>query len=486
MTSAATMPGPRARPARAGDSLRRRLLLFLLVPVSITVVLVSVLVYAVASRYSDRVYDEGLLEDAYGLAKVLKATDSDALSPQAAFLLEYNKLGHNYYSVRSLRRGVLSASHEAIPPGPAPRLDGDAQFYDTAIGGVRSRAVALAVPAPADPSDTLVVTLAETVQDRQLRAQQILLMSILLQLVLTAVLLALMWSGVSRGLRALDPLIGRLARHGQELVPVGDVPVPAEIRPLSATIDALLERIRRLFVSQEHFIADAAHQLRTPLAGLALHAERARSSADESQRADALAQVQVLTMRLARTATQLLALSRAQAPVEAAAPMAPLRLDQRVPEILGEHVARAMRADVDLGYEGPDEALTVRADAYALHDALGNLIDNALSYVRRGGTVSVALRRHGESARVSVDDDGPGVAESALPRLGDRFFRAPEAIEGGTGLGLAIVRRIADRHDARVAFARSRLGGLRVELDFPLIAPDAPSGRVAPLIAEPR
>ena len=191
-------------------------------------------------------------------------------------------------------------------------------------------------------------------------------------------------------------------------------------------------------------------------------------------------------MRLARTATQLLALSRAQAPVEAAAPMAPLRLDQLVPEILGEHVARAMRADVDLGYEGPDEALTVRADAYALHDALGNLIDNALSYVRRGGTVSVALRRHGESARVSVDDDGPGVAESALPRLGDRFFRAPEAIEGGTGLGLAIVRRIADRHDARVAFARSCLGGLRVELDFPLIAPDAPSGRVAPLIAEPR
>lgn len=457
--------------ANAGDSLRRRLLLFLLVPVATTVVLVSMLVYLVASTYSDRIHDDSLLEDVNGLAKMLKDSRSDGqLSSQARFLLEYSKQGRNYYSVRSLKRGPLSGSREAIPAGPMPQRCGEPQFYDTRIGKAHSRAVSIAIRAPTDAADTLVVTLAETVQDRQLRARQILWMSVLLQLFLTMVLLALTWRGVSRGLRALDPLIDHLARHGQELVPIGDLDVPAEIRPLSQTIDALLERIRRLFVTQEHFIADAAHQLRTPLAGLSLHAERARASASEHDRAAALTQVQVLTMRLARTASQLLALTRAQAPVDPGARMSAVRLDQLLPEILGEHVARAMREHVDLGYDTAEAAVTIHADAYALHDVFDNLIDNALSYVARGGTVSVGLRVDGDRAVVSVDDDGPGVDEEWLSRLGDRFFRAPEAIDGGTGLGLAIVRRIADRHRAQVRYRRSRLGGLGVEIAFPIAA----------------
>ncbi|QWF17543.1 sensor histidine kinase [Lysobacter capsici] len=474
-TANAGSPPPSTRPrreffAREGNSLRRRLLLFLLVPVSATVVLVSILVYVIASTYSDRVHDDGLLEDVNGMAKVLRASRSDGqFSPQASFLLEYSSRGHNHYSVRSLKRGLLSGSREPMPVGPVPH-DGAAEFYDTRIGGVNSRAVSIAIRAPTDASDTLVVTLAEAVFDRQLRARQILLMSILLQLVLTAVLLALMWRGVSRGLRALDPLIQHLAEHGQELVPIGDLDVPSEIRPLSWTIDALLERIRRLFVIQEHFIADAAHQMRTPLAGLSLHADRARTSANEKDRSAALAQVQVLTMRLARTASQLLALTRAQAPLEPAARMAPVRLDQLLPEILAEHVARALSDGVDLGYEAPEAAVTILADAYALHDAIDNLIDNALNYVPRGGTVSVGLRIEDGSAIIAIDDDGPGVPDAALPRLGDRFFRAPEAIDGGTGLGLAIVRRIAERHGARVRYLRSRLGGLCVEIDFPLFA----------------
>ncbi|MGH8079496.1 MAG: sensor histidine kinase [Lysobacter sp.] len=457
--------------ALSRNSLRRRLLLFLLVPVSVTVVLVSILVYVIASNYADRIHDDSLLEDAYGLAKMLKASGSDGqLSPQASFLLEYSKQGRNYYSVRSLRRGAISGSRDAIPPGDTPPRIDQPEFYDTRIGGVQSRAVSVAIRAPADASDTLVVTVAETVFDRQLRARQILIMSILLQLVLTAVLLMLMWRGVTHGLRALDPLIRHLARHGQELVPIGNIEVPSEIRPLSWTIDALLERIRRLFVVQEHFIADAAHQLRTPLAGLSLHAARARTSNDERERSAALAQVQTLTMRVGRIASQLLALTRAQAPADPAARMQALRLDQLLPEILAGHVDRAMLQDVDLGYDAPQTAATVRADAYALHDALDNLLDNALSYVQRGGTVSVALRVEDGRAIVSVDDDGPGVPEQWRSRLGDRFFRAPEAIEGGTGLGLAIVRRIADRHGAQVSYRRSPLGGLSVELDFPMIA----------------
>jgi two-component system sensor histidine kinase TctE len=139
-------------------------------------------------------------------------------------------------------------------------------------------------------------------------------------------------------------------------------------------------------------------------------------------------------------------------------------------EVIEPRLHDAWRTGVDLGYEGPLAPVPVIGDVSALQELADNLIDNALRYARRGGAVTIGLRTSpGGGVCLSVEDDGPGVDDSLLSRLGERFFRGPDAVEGGTGLGLAIVRHIAERHDARVVYRRGRAGGLRVEVHFPAL-----------------
>ena len=196
----------------------------------------------------------------------------------------------------------------------------------------------------------------------------------------------------------------------------------------------------------------------------------------------ALAQIQALTTGVTRSATQLLALARAQAPQEGGPTLSPLDLAQWLPAMVALRIPESLQAGVDLGYESPghataldevvheDAAIMINAERNALQELLDNLIDNALNNVSRDGTITVSLQsgvNPGEAARVSIEDDGPGVPDDTLGRLGERFFRAPGAPDGGSGLGLAIVRRIADVHGAQVRFGRAGIGGLRVELRFP-------------------
>ncbi|KTF30873.1 sensor histidine kinase, partial [Xanthomonas translucens] len=285
-------------------------------------------------------------------------------------------------------------------------------------------------------------------------------------------LLALVWHGVRVGLRLLQPAVRRLDDSQRDLSPVSGPDIPIEVLPLTQAIDGLLGRLKQLMALQERFVADAAHQLRTPLAGLSMHVQRAQASTRPQDTAQALQHIRQLTDRAIRSSTQLLALTRAQAPRENIRPLLPLDLAVWLPQALGERIPDALQAGVDLGYDddsadgGP---AWIAADAWSLRELLDNLLDNAFKHAA-GSMVTVSLCRQPQHLQLAVDDAGAGVDEALLPRLGERFFRAPDAPEGGTGLGLAIVASIAARHHAPLRYRRSALGGLRVELELPASA----------------
>ncbi len=475
MTLAIPMPSSQAPGGRSAGqpSLRHRLLAFLLISMLAAVVFAAVIAYAAALAYSNHVHDRDLEEDVRSVAKMLQDTHSTGSLPgQVKFLIEYDTAGRNYFAVESRRHGRVSGSTQLISRRSNVLIRGSAVLYDAQVGNVPVRAISATLPSPGEASDTLTVTVAETLHDRQASAREILLLIVPIQLFLIAVLLALVWHGVRFGLRILDPLTQRLAARDRELEPITDADVPVEILPLTRTIDGLFARLRSLVQLHERFIADAAHQLRTPLAGLSLHAERAANASRVEERDASLAFVQELAGRVARTSSQLLALTLAEAPLGDARAMVAVDLASLVPGILGQHVQRALNDGVDLGFDGTGGPLWISGDPNSLRELLDNLVDNAIVYAGRGGTVTVALgsTASGEAC-LRVDDDGPGVPSPLLDRLGERFFRTPQAVAGGTGLGLAIVRRIARRHGALAAFGASGLGGLRVEIRFPRYDP---------------
>ncbi|UPG89093.1 sensor histidine kinase N-terminal domain-containing protein [Luteibacter aegosomaticola] len=451
------------RPAR--PSLRRRLLTFLLVPVLGVLVVDAVVGYFIALAYSNKVHDSDLSDSALTLAEMI---GSDALhgelTAQARFLLEYDPDGRNYYEVISDHHGRIIGNAELAVPSRNPvDVDAPPLLYDTDLGHKPLRAAVMRVSNHHEAGDTITIKVAENLRDRHQRAREILLLTLPMQALLIIAVLSLVWFGVSHGLGVLEPLTARLSRRGHDLGPIGEEDVPVEILPLTRTIDDLFARMRNMLGLQERFIADAAHQLRTPLAGIQLHVERAMG--DPAQTEEALAHVHRLAARAARTSAQLLALTRTQAPdLPDHDGMAVIDLAQVVPEAVGMRVHQAINLGVDLGYDGPESACMVRGDNLQVQEVIDNLVDNAFHYAGRGHTVTVSVAVDGGDAVLAVDDDGPGVEDAFLDQLGERFFRVPGVDEDGTGLGLAIVESIAERHAARVVFGRSALGGLRVEL----------------------
>lgn len=451
-------------------SLRRRLLAFLALPLVLAWLASGVLIYAMSLHYSNESYDRSLLDSAHALERLIHSeAGRSEMSPQARILFEFDAADPNYYSVRSLRHGVLASNTNLPLADPVPRLDAGAVYSDVPFGDRSLRMVSLATSSD-DPADTIIVSVAETLRERRELAREILVGTLPILLAVIVLMLVLTWFGVRRGLRLLRPLTVQLrARSPRDLAPLELAEVPLEIRPLTRTIDALLERVRHLLDVQERFIADAAHQLRTPLAGLRLQAERALADPQPDTVRDALSHIERLSTGASRAASQLLVLARAQAPAANVTAAGIVDLAALAREVVADIAASPLAHDIDLGYDGPVSGARVHGDGVLLREALANLIDNALRYGRAGGHVTVTVARDDDFVELGVEDDGGGVPDELLDRLGERFFRVPGSGGDGSGLGLAIVRHIAGRHEATVSFTRSTTGGLRVALTFPAV-----------------
>jgi two-component system sensor histidine kinase TctE len=454
-------------------SLRRRLLLFVSIPLLAVLVCGGIINYVIGLHYANKVYDRWLLDSAEAIGDLVNSdAGRNELSDQARILLQFSVKERNEFAVRSLRYGVLAGNDDL--PQPSPKASqGSPVFTDFVDRGQPMRMASVFLANKADPGDVLVISTAETVNKRRALARELLVSTVPIELLLIGVAMALVWLGINRGLRVLDPLAHEIRmREAGDLSPLRTIDAPLEVQPLVATIDALLGRLDRMLRQQQRFIADAAHQLRTPLAGLRLQAERALADPRPETVREALAHVERLSAGTARAAGQLLAMARAQAPDESLGAAAPLDMARLVRDEVAARVPDALAKGIDLGYRGPEHGLTVIGDAVLLRELLGNLIDNAARYgARSGAVITVELQPSANGGcTMAVQDNGPGVEPELIPRLGERFFRAMGNGHEGTGLGLAIVREIAERHGAELAISNhADPHGLRVEVRFPAV-----------------
>jgi two-component system sensor histidine kinase TctE len=240
------------------------------------------------------------------------------------------------------------------------------------------------------------------------------------------------------------------ARSHLDLSPVAPpADVPGEVHPLLQAINDLMARLDEVLTFQNRFIADAAHQLRTPVAGLKAHIEVALREDDPHQTRQALAHLYTAVERMSRLVSQLLSLARNEPSGVKKLELAPVDLSRLVFETTMEWVPEAYKKDIDLGFEGAEPHVTVKGDALRLTELVNNLLDNAIRYSRRGGRVTVRVLPHPQP-RVSISDDGPSIPVEERQRVFERFHRLLGSHTDGSGLGLAIVREIAALHHADV------------------------------------
>lgn len=324
----------------------------------------------------------------------------------------------------------------------------------------------------------LVVALADGSDQRQQWARSIFFKVLLPNLVLIAAAAFAVGWGVERALRPLIELKEAVERRSpQDLNAIDEGASPDEVRPLVQSLNRLFVLVNAQAESQRRFVADAAHQLRTPLAGLqaqveawAQAAQAGGSGETEGQGAITLDAEQIgklrsATRRTSQLANQLLALSRADARSMAAQPREPVELKALCESILEEHLDAATLRAIDFGLDV--QPVTVMGHAWLLRELLANLADNAIKYAGQGGTVTLRCGMKRGRAFLEVEDDGPGVAPAEMPRLLERFYRVQGTLGEGNGLGLAIAEEIARVHGSHLRLADGATGrGLKVTLVF--------------------
>jgi len=291
--------------------------------------------------------------------------------------------------------------------------------------------------------------------------------SIVLPLAFIAPLIGLVvWVALRRGLAPLAAVAAAVQKRAPgQLAPLAATGWPRELAPLVEALNGLLGRLSRAIDAQRAFVADAAHELRSPLAALGLQAQLAERAVDDAERTQALAELRAGLARATRMVEQLLALAR-EDPGVAERPFAPVALAPLARDVVATLAPLAAAKSIDLGVERADD-VAVAGDADALATLLANLVDNAIRYTQEGGRIDVLVEAH-PVPRLTVRDDGPGVAPSERGRLFERFVRGSGAASPGSGLGLAIVARVAARHGATAALADGIGGkGLGVVVTFP-------------------
>jgi Signal transduction histidine kinase len=269
---------------------------------------------------------------------------------------------------------------------------------------------------------------------------------------------------VRRSLKPLRTLSQELeSRAATSFDPIDPQPVMQEMQPVVRAMNDLFTRTRQAFDTQQMFVADAAHELRSPLAALKVQIQMLGRAQDEPTRQLALQRLGSGLDRATHLVEQLLALARADSGGQETA--SPTSLTQAARLALSDTLELAQTRSVDAGLEQADE-LEVNAPPNGLRMLARNLVDNALRYTPTGGRVDVRVRRDGSRAVLEVDDSGPGIPTEDRPRVFDRFYRRENSPPGGSGLGLAIVQSVAERSGAQLSLLDSPIGGLRVRVEF--------------------
>ncbi len=484
----ATPPRRRAAPREARwspsagqPSLFGEILDWMLAPLLLLWPLSIGFTFVIARSLADAPFDRALVDHANVVAQRVLPADGMPLSIDTKALRALLPTGQEatlFFQVMTADGELIAGDGDLPPPGlydfPAP---GVTKLRNDTHHGDEVRVAYTYVESPEDAltgSYPLLVQIAETVGTRDALANEIIKGVIFPQFIILPIAVGLVWFGLSRGLSPLKSMQRAIrGRRPDDLSPIGTRGAPEEVLPLVDAFNDLLKRLNDKISSQKRFIADAAHQMKTPLAGLRTQAELALRETDPAQLRRSLEQIALSSQRTAHLISQLLSLTRMEN-LRDATPMDELDLAPLCRTVVGDWVPQALEHGIDLGYESDDTPAPIAGQAILLRELLNNLIDNALRYTPRGGTVTVRLASGPEGVVVEVEDNGPGIPEGERALVFERFYRVLGTRVDGSGLGLAIVREIAEQHGARIALldggAPDAPHGTRVRIVFPALA----------------
>lgn len=442
------------------NSLRLRLILLLSVGLCIAWLAAAWSTYSEAREEVDRLFDAQLAQS----AQVLLETTRHELSER----IEHGEddevtVSHEYeqklaFQIWNKQQSLLLRSSAAPETLMSSATDG---YSMNMLNGQRWR-----VLTKWDAHREFMIQVAEPFAGRELLARHITLRMLIPTIVALPVLALLIWFGVGVGLRPLQALKQEVKqRAANRLEPVAMLDVPDEVQPLTQALNDLFQRLQYAFEGERRFTADAAHELRTPLAALKIQAQVALRSTDESERITALNNVVRGADRATRLVEQLLTLARVD-PEVLASSFKPVDLHGLAMNAVAEIAPQAHAKQIEISLE-EGAACYVSGDDAQLRLLLRNLLDNAIRYTPAGGRVSVNVRtNHG--VVLEVCDTGPGIPEDERAQVLQRFYRVSGSGEEGSGLGLSIVRRIAELHGATLELTDSHLGsGLLVRVTWP-------------------
>ncbi|MGV0982945.1 MAG: sensor histidine kinase [Limnohabitans sp.] len=435
--------------------------LLLLWPISLA------LTWLVAQGLANKPFDRAMVYNVQALAQQVKLGPDKRVQfnlPQpASELLRADETDLVYYQVRGANNEHLSGDRD-VPLPPADEDKGssyEVHIRDDEMRGLEVRVAYTWIRLDADGKRPALVQVAETREKRSVLAAEIIKGVMLPQFALLPLAVLLVWLALVRGIKPLSELEERIrARKPDDLSPLDDKAVPMEVAPLVLSVNDLLERLKESIVTQKRFLADAAHQLKTPLAGLRMQADLAqRSGSSEEDLKKSLQQIGRASVQATHTVNQLLSLARAEGG-GASVPQQACDMVRLVSDVLQDSLPRAMDKGLDLGYEGVDAdtpGVKVLGNPILLKEMVRNLVENAIHYTpstaERPGviTVRVLVDPYSKALVLQVEDNGPGIPLPERDLVFQPFYRALGTNVDGSGLGLPIVKEIAQQHGATIS-----------------------------------
>ncbi|WP_334188187.1 ATP-binding protein [Noviherbaspirillum sp.] len=440
-------------------SLRVRLLLLLGAAITIAAVVQFITSFRVATEKADKLFDYHMQQMAIALE------DSGFESAEWSKMSDLDDAGFDFVIQIWTDDGVRvyqSRSYRSLPPRTAlgysnVNLDnGDWRVYTV-------------------QTDTRVVQVSQKMQARHDRAFELALSAVWPVLPVSLLLFAAAWWVVTTALSPLNRIGHDLAnRNADSLAPVSDEGVPQEVSLLVGELNLLLARMAQSLDSQQRFVADAAHELRSPLTALKLQVQTLARAKDDNAREHGIARLLGGVDRASRLVEQLLALAR-QDPSVKDFDRTEVSLPACIEQAVADVAPLALARHIHLEYDGVASAV-ISGDLDSLRMMMRNLVDNAVRYTPEHGRIRIGLITEGDAASLRIEDSGRGIPESDRERVFDRFYRVPGTSASGSGLGLAIAKAIADRHQAAIELGVSTLGGLAVRITFrPILHDEVPT-----------
>jgi two-component system sensor histidine kinase TctE len=458
--------------------------LLLLWPISLA------LTWLVAQSIAAKPFDRALEYNVQALAQLVSVQDRRPvfnLPAPAREILRADDSDLIYFQVVGPHNEYLAGERD-FPPPPEEELPqpGDVKLRDDEMRGNDMRIAYTWVRLDIPNSAPVLVQVAETREKRSVLATEIIKGVMLPQLVILPIAVLLVWMALVRGIKPLSELEERIRqRKPDDLSPLDDRVVPLEVAPLVSSVNDLLTRLKDSIATQKRFLADAAHQLKTPLAGLRMQADLAQREHDAEELKQSLKQIGRSSMRATHTVNQLLSLARAEASGKSIE-RRPCDLAAITMEAIQDSLPRAMDRHIDLGYDGAGPGtpgVTLQGNPTLMKELVRNLLDNAINYTPSTPdhpgviTARVLADPYGRVTVLQVEDSGPGIPEGERELVFQPFYRALGTNVDGSGLGLPIVLEIARQHQAEITIEDARPGhtppGTRVAVRFVVPEPQA-------------